>query len=478
MKKPKIIRFSDSLQIPSNKKQLPPKKYRFLFFFSFLQEQRTSLLTNKLKTHGTQPSVKFKSWSEFGKRSELGHRHRKLKGEMEQPQEKILGGGSETLKHMSPGSNISIAYHPNFGPHDDLIILELDDKLLPDVLGERVVLRGQPEEDAVLCTQSKTYGMKFVGTSNSVLLVPPSNQSECDNLQKNDSSDYDEKVVTPVIKVVLGNMELIEVSPRLDKLKLLLSENVYRSDETDMENLEENQECRTGLYNWNDLINNIQASDEELRFGLQTLSAVEINGYWRLVDESYMDMILGMLLKNKVLNDWSLDALNEDEVVTTLESDGFPIILARHCLHVFGKQVNDCVAQRCVWKLDEKRVCIHFAREILKGGKRKLESFMDEWRRKTPDEMQPTFDLLEGEVLTERIGIETWVRAFSVSSLPSTPAERFSILFRERAKWEWKDLQPFIRNLSVPGLSSEGLLLKYTRKTQPSPHDDPIFSAR
>lgn len=397
-----------------------------------------------------------------------------------EPEPQQTSGGAETLRHMSPGSSISVAYHPDFGPHDDLIILELDEKLIPDVLNERMVLRGQPDEDAVLCTQSKTYAMKFVGTSNSVLLVPPANQSELyENQQKNDSNTSEEKVVASVLKVVPGSMELIEVSPRLDKLKLLLSENTYRFDENDMENLEENLESRSGLYNWNDLIENIQASDEELRVGLQALSAVEINGYWRLVDESYIDMILEMLLKNSVLNDWSLNALNEDEVVNMLESDGFPKVLARHCLHVYAKEVkeNDCM-QSGVWKLDEKRVCIHYAREILKGGKRKLENFMEEWRKKTPDEMHPTFDFMEGEVLTEKIGVETWVRAFRVSSLPSTPAERFPILFRERAKWEWKDLQPYIRDLDVPGLSAEGLLLKYTRKTQPSANDDPIFSAR
>jgi len=308
-----------------------------------------------------------------------------------------------------------------------------------------VVLRGQPDEDAVLCTQSKTYAMKFVGNSNSVLLVPPANHSEfCENPQKNDSNMEEEKVVAPVIKVVSGNMEIVEAAPRLDKLKSFLSEKTYSFEEYDVGNLEDNQESTIGLYNWNDLVNNIQASDEELRSGLQALSAVEINGYWRLVDGSYMDMILGMLLKNSVLNDWSLNALNEDEVVSTLESDGFLGVLARHCLHTYGTKVNEGMPG-CAWKLDEKRVCIHFAKEILKGGKKKLESFMDEWRQKVPDGMHPTLDHVEGEVLTERVGVETWIRAFSVASLPSTPAERFSILFRERTKWEWKDLQPYVR---------------------------------
>ncbi|KAE9592161.1 putative sister chromatid cohesion protein Dcc1 [Lupinus albus] len=386
--------------------------------------------------------------------------------------------GAEALLHLSPGSSISVAYHPVFGTHDNIILLELDEKLLPDVLNERVTVRGQPDEDAVLCTPSKTYAMKFVGTSNSVLLVPPENQSKLyQNLQESDGNHDNEKVVAPVIEVVPGYMELVEVAPRLDKLKSLLLENPYKLEEYDAGDFEENEESRSGLYNWNDLIDNIQASDEELRSGLQSLSAVEINGYWRLVHESYMNMILEMLLRNSVLNDWPLDALNEDEVVNMLETDGFPGVLARHCLHVYGVKVDDSM-HSCILKLDKRRVCIHFAIEILRGGKRKLESFIDEWKQKTPDGMEPTFDLLEGEVLTEKLGIETWVSAFSVSSLPSTPAERFSILFRERPKWEWKDLQPYIRDLKVPGLSAESLLLKYTRRTQPSSDTEPVFSAR
>jgi sister chromatid cohesion protein DCC1 len=63
---------------------------------------------------------------------------------------------------------------------------------------------------------------------------------------------------------------------------------------------------------------------------------------------------------------------------------------------------------------------VHFAREILKEGKRKIDSFMVEWLQKIPEGMRASFDTLEGEILMERLGdgVETWVRPFSVSSLP------------------------------------------------------------
>ncbi|WCJ23083.1 Sister chromatid cohesion protein DCC1 [Euphorbia peplus] len=378
-------------------------------------------------------------------------------------------GGAQAVLNLQPSSSIPVAYHPSFGIHDDLLLLELDEKLLPDVFHQRVTLRGQPDEDAVLCTQSKTYAIKFVGTSNSAFLIPQSDHFILDSQDCQDKVHDQQHLAAHVLKVAPGNMELVEVSPKLDKLKFLLSENPYNSEsETD----------EKGLYTWDDLVNRIQASNDELRSGLQALSAVEIDGYWRTVDHKYMDTILRNILQKSLWKNWSLGALNEDEVVRALENDEIPEKLGRHCLNVYGTKVDRGIDTNCLWKLEERRVCVHFARELLRTGKKKLENFKEEWSQEIPYGMEASFEMLEGEVLTEKLGVETWVRAFSVTSLPSTPAERFDILFRERAKWEWTDLLPYIRDLKVPGLSSEALLLKYTRRTQPKLDAEPVFSAR
>lgn len=301
----------------------------------------------------------------------------------------------------------------------------------------RVTLRGQSDEEAVLCTSSKTYAVKFVGNSNSVLLIPPSDKVPelCDDKEEKNM------VVAPVLKVAPGCMELLEVAPKLDKLKLLMSQNPYTFSETsEMDISEVREKTDIGLYRWDDLVDRLQASDEELKSGLQSLSAVEIDGYWRILDHKYMNGIINMLLHNIVLNDWSINALDEDEVVGVLEADGFPKTIAKHCLRVYCSKVDECK-----WKLDERRVCVQLAREILEEGKMKFETFMEKWTRKFPEGVLASFDMLEGEVLTEKLGVQTWVYSFSVSSLPTTPAERFSILFKERAKWEWKDLEPYVK---------------------------------
>lgn len=48
-------------------------------------------------------------------------------------------GGAEAVLGLQPNSSISIAYDSQFGlgSHNDLMLLEVDEKLLPDILNQR-----------------------------------------------------------------------------------------------------------------------------------------------------------------------------------------------------------------------------------------------------------------------------------------------------------------------------------------------------
>lgn len=48
-----------------------------------------------------------------------------------------FSGGAEAVLALQENSSISVAYHPLYGPHDDLSLLELDEKLLDDVIHQR-----------------------------------------------------------------------------------------------------------------------------------------------------------------------------------------------------------------------------------------------------------------------------------------------------------------------------------------------------
>ena len=63
------------------------------------------------------------------------------------------------------------------------------------------------------------------------------------------------------MKLAPGHMELVQIAPRLENIKSFLSERPYKEDEMGAE-----IETRglKGLYRWDDLLDIIQASEEEL----------------------------------------------------------------------------------------------------------------------------------------------------------------------------------------------------------------------
>ena len=87
---------------------------------------------------------------------------------------------------------------------------------------------------AVLCTSSNTYAIKFVATSNSVYLIPPQNfalqkeETEEDHCHSQNEGD---KPSVGAMKLAPGHMELVQIAPRLEKLKSFLSERPYKEDE-------------------------------------------------------------------------------------------------------------------------------------------------------------------------------------------------------------------------------------------------------
>lgn len=98
------------------------------------------------------------------------------------------------------------------------------------------------------------------------------------------------------------------------------------------------------------------------------------------------------------------------------------------------------------WDLDENKICIHYAKQLLRASSKwRLGDFEEAWKNNIPTGIQPSLEMLKGEVLIEKIAGDSWLRLYSASSLPSKPAERFSALFKEKLKWEWNDLEPFLR---------------------------------
>jgi sister chromatid cohesion protein DCC1 len=89
-----------------------------------------------------------------------------------------------------------------------------------------VHIKGEPDEEAVLCTSQKTFAVKFVGSSNTMFIMAPdfSEDSQgCGGSEVKNSTG----ARALISFAAPGYMELVETAPRLETLKMLLSRNKY-----------------------------------------------------------------------------------------------------------------------------------------------------------------------------------------------------------------------------------------------------------
>lgn len=386
------------------------------------------------------------------------------------------------LLELDVNGSTTVVYADGFGT-EEFKLLEVDESILRELLHDGLIIKGAENDEAVLCTSSTTFAIKYVSTSNTVLLIPPQHTApQAENMGSSaDGKDRIEQTNAGVMATAAGLIELVETAPRLDELKTLLNQRPYTEDLDEEQMLEDDDRGRVGLYSMDDLISRVQASHGQIKAALETMQAVELGGFWRIVDEKFMQGLLEVILLSAVQHDWNLKLLEEPEVVQTVRKDGFSPKIIKHCLACYGKEVETNVHEPDMrrWELEESKVCLHYAKQLLRAASKwRLEDFVDAWKNNIPTGIQPELEMLKGEVLIERIGGNSWLRLYSVSTLPSKPAERFSVLFKEKSKWEWDDLEPYLSGMQAPGQSVEAMLLRYTRKSQVSPNVPAIYTPR
>jgi sister chromatid cohesion protein DCC1 len=99
----------------------------------------------------------------------------------------------------------------------------VQDSLDKDLDPPALVFKGDPSEDAVLCTHDKTYAVRSVVLSNTMLVVTPPTSLDEEGL-----GEHERVVIRDQLHDIL---ELNPIVPRLDKIWDILSGTEY--DEND-----------------------------------------------------------------------------------------------------------------------------------------------------------------------------------------------------------------------------------------------------
>eukprot|EP00057_Strongylocentrotus_purpuratus_P034022 XP_793636.4 PREDICTED: sister chromatid cohesion protein DCC1-like [Strongylocentrotus purpuratus] len=146
-------------------------------------------------------------------------------------------------------------------------LLEVDSTILKCVVeGQRLIIRGDKTDHAVLCTDSKTYDLKVAETSNTLLVL-----KDCftkDNLPSGENRLHQKRVTG----VSHSYLELRPLRPRLKKLQMLLKENPFAGSI-----YEDTPEHSGKRYTMDMLLDIVQASEGEIRDELISIKACLID---------------------------------------------------------------------------------------------------------------------------------------------------------------------------------------------------------
>ncbi|KAI7806264.1 sister chromatid cohesion protein DCC1 [Triplophysa rosa] len=353
----------------------------------------------------------------------------------------------------------STAYCLTFGDNvssGDYCLMELDETLCKHIeAGKSLIIRGDKDEHAVLCSDDKTYDLKIADTSNLLLFVPGCKTPEQLTLPDNST----QLVHAQIWGFSNCYWELRRHKPKLKKLKKLLMENPYNGPLVGVQEEEPGQ--KYAIY---ELLERIQASKEEIEAHLQNIHACEIDGFWRLLDFDYEMKLLSHVTQLADSESWSFSKV---PLSVCLEELGplEPKAMIEHCLNCYGKRYNNEDGQ-VMYALDEDKVCRATAQLLLQNAvKFNLSEFQEVWQQSVPEGMTTRLDQLRGLALLDQSSKPETISLLRVEDLPEDTLERFNSLFSLRQKWTQDDIEPYIHDLCGEKQTTGALLTKHARSS-------------
>lgn len=313
--------------------------------------------------------------------------------------------------------------------------LELDKHLTETLTeGQLVYIKGDDDEDAILCTDSRTYEVVETETSNSLLLLE--GIKFVDEIGSVESERGISKVT--VHGIFYDYLEPKPGKPRLAKLNRLLNKTVYRGPE------HESEIPQDDLVTFEDLVDTIQASRLELEQALQSLHVVTIKGNVRLLSFQYQFQVVSLMLQLIEENSWGLDEICYEETINALE-DIVPKDILNSLFDLYTEE-SQVIDSQQLYRYKQFEVCQFLANIILSNSaKFGLYEFLETWQASVPEGMVTREEMLYGIAIVDKKSSPCTIWAFSEESLPENVIERFKILFNAKEKWTVPEISPYIK---------------------------------
>ncbi|KAI9442354.1 sister chromatid cohesion protein Dcc1 [Lactarius indigo] len=358
---------------------------------------------------------------------------------------------------------VEIRFSPEQGPLGSFRLMELPPdlcKLIESSTGElKLAIKGGADEDAVLCTSERTYNIRSVVLSNSIMVISPPAGAD---------GNSDQVVIQDSLNELL---ELVPTVPRLHRLNTLLKEHEWE------EGHEEEDE-------------NFGAAKQkrftELAQALNEKHVLILDDVLRPLSPSYLHKILELLLMHLVSLSQPHDAASVRELSRPLEEEHeVKREVTLQVMRWFG-QVD---VENESWNVDVEKVVRQVGLGVLRQAQGRWcsapkhnacdplprlqndpvpeDEFMAKWNTAVGDAFasSTSLQLLTGNYLcaSSPFCSSTMLSYFPCAELPVDPVARFSDLFLTRPRWKADDIVPYLSDMAVDSKDLDKLLLRYAR---------------
>ncbi|GMT05145.1 hypothetical protein PENTCL1PPCAC_27319, partial [Pristionchus entomophagus] len=319
--------------------------------------------------------------------------------------------------------------------------------------GESFAFRGDADENAVLCTATRTYDIKETETSNTFMLSPKMSVGDqvCGGIPT-----LTIREVPTMKRHYLELKELTFVSK--SRLREILKENELRDWLTD------NCEKKWTL---NALLDAVRMSEGELMETISQWPVVRIEGSYRWLSLDLRRELLDAAVE--AIDDQCLStdrSITIDMIRAVLpDSTKYPNVLLEWVLHTHFNVVESSEGGSVRYLAADRPFCRTRARQLLPLVKNyPLTEFEQKLEKIVPIGVVLRLEYLDGLALrTNSLTQGERIEYFSSDDLPENPRERLGLLFTTRPSWTLEEIGPFVASILPRGTLVQSFLHQHCR---------------
>ncbi|CAI5440004.1 unnamed protein product [Caenorhabditis angaria] len=347
-----------------------------------------------------------------------------------------------------------------FAPQsEEYMLLSCDESVISQfVENQRLTIRGEPNADAVLCTETQSFPLKIVESATTVLLMKEMLKAPVEAENETAAANFEFRKIDAKCYALGEICAKSEILHGISRLKDLLHEN-------ELEWVVAENSKNGKIYGMSDLLKYVQMSRKEIEIAIEDLPVVKMsNGKYQYLSHKYRGELQSLLVEALDNDELTMENMNFEKLrqiwpVGNVPNEIIHWFLERKCVKNSGSGENFTIVE------DE---LIRDLIKIVMYAKNKMgfRHFQEIIEKILPFGMKIQESHFAGLCEFEDTpNGEKSIIYLSPEDLPDAISDRFRHLFTIRKLWQMEELRPYFGDLFKSRVAFDKYLVQHLEYT-------------